>query len=74
MILHIRVVSPRPLTASLLDRLGEWPDVRNLVVQSGAARQPDGDAVQFDVHSRRANAVLEQLRALQLDRLGPIIV
>jgi len=48
--------------------------VQNLVVLKGAARRPDGDAVQFDVLNRSANPVLRELRALDLDGAGSITV
>jgi len=42
--------------------------VQNVMVQAGAARRPDGDAVQFDVRDGTANPVFEALRELGLDR------
>ena len=72
--LHVRVVSPVALTGSLTDRLAAAPGVQNVVVRSGAARRPDGDAVEFDVHDRAANPVLAALRELGLDRDGVICV
>ena len=38
------------------------------MVQPGAARRPDGDAVQFDVRDGTANPVFKALRELGLDR------
>jgi len=55
--LHIRVVSPPSVTARLLDRLAVLPGVQNLIVLERAARRPDGDAVNFDVHDGAANPV-----------------
>jgi uncharacterized hydrophobic protein (TIGR00271 family) len=72
--LHVRVVSPAALTGSLADRLAAAPGVHNVVVRSGAARRPDGDAVQFDVHDGAANPVLATLRELRLDREAVICV
>ena len=66
--LHVRVVSPAALTESLTDRLAAAPGVQNVVVQAGAARRPDGDAVQFDVRDAAANPVFRALRELGLDR------
>jgi uncharacterized hydrophobic protein (TIGR00271 family) len=48
--------------------------VSNLVVLTGSARRPDGDAVQFDVPARSANVVLRQLEAFAGDRRGPITI
>ena len=66
--LHVRVVSPAALTERLADRLVVAPGVQNVMVQAGAARRPDGDAVQFDVRDGTANPVFEALRELGLDR------
>jgi len=66
--LHVRVVSPAALTERLADRLVVAPGVQNVMVQPGAARRPDGDAVQFDVRDGTANPVFEALRELGLDR------
>jgi uncharacterized hydrophobic protein (TIGR00271 family) len=48
--------------------------VHNVVTQAGAARRPDGDAVQFDVGDEAANHVLAALRDMGLDRSGGIYV
>ena len=61
--LHVRVVSPPGATEALIEKLSADPGIRNLVVLPGAARQPPGDAVQFDVLTRFANPVLRKLRA-----------
>jgi len=66
--LHIRVVSPPSVTARLLDRLAVLPGVQNLIVLERAARRPDGDAVNFDVHDGAANPVFRALRELGLDQ------
>lgn len=72
--LHIRVVSPASGTEPLLDKLNGLPGIQNLMVLDGAARQPDGDAVLFDVHDNAANLVFRALRDLGLDRDNAIIV
>ena len=72
--LHVRVVSPPDRTARLVAALAADPGVQNLVVLKGAARRPDGDAVQFDVLNHSANPVLRELRALDLDGAGSITV
>jgi uncharacterized hydrophobic protein (TIGR00271 family) len=68
------VVCPAAQTAALTDRLAARPEVLNLLVAPGAARHPDGDAVQFDVQDRAANAVLAELRGFGLDRDGSIVI
>jgi len=61
--LHVRVVSPPGATEELIEKLAADPGVRNLILLPGAARHPDGDAVQFDLLDRFANRVLQRLRA-----------
>jgi uncharacterized hydrophobic protein (TIGR00271 family) len=71
--LHVRVVSPPGSTDHLVERLSGDPGVRNLVVMRGAARRPDGDAVQFDLLTRFANPVLRELRA-QVQDQGSVVI
>ena len=71
--LHVRVVSPPGSTDHLVERLSVDRGVRNLVVMRGAARRPDGDAVQFDLLTRFANPVLEEVRA-QLGDRGSVVI
>jgi uncharacterized hydrophobic protein (TIGR00271 family) len=71
--LHVRVVSPPGSTDHLVERLSADPGVRNLVVIRGAARRPDGDAVQFDLITRFANPVLRELRA-QVQSQGSVVI
>jgi uncharacterized hydrophobic protein (TIGR00271 family) len=82
-VLHIRVVSPPAATSRLVSLLRTDPGVLNLVVLPGAAvpatadtgpQAPAGDAVQFDVATAAANAVLAQLRQLGIDAGRPIVV
>jgi len=71
--LHVRMVSPPGSTDHLVERLSAGPGVRNLVVMRGAARHPDGDAVQFDLLTRFANPVLRELRA-QVQDQGSVVI
>src|ERR1700733_11158074 len=61
--LHVRVVSPPGATEELIEKLAADPGIRNLILLPGAARHPDGDAVQFDLLDQSANRVLQRLRA-----------
>ncbi len=72
--LHVRVVSPEELTPRLVAALTAEPGVRNLVVLLGAAKSPDGDAVQFDLLNESANPVLRQLRGLHRGGRGSVTV
>jgi uncharacterized hydrophobic protein (TIGR00271 family) len=73
-VLHVRIASPPDVTGRLVEALAADPGVLNLVVLPGTARRPDGDAVQFDLRTRSANPVFQQLRDLQLDRRGVVMV
>ncbi len=72
--IHIRAVSPADVTPRLVESLDSNPGVLNLVVLEGAARSPDGDAVQFDIITAEANSVLSDLRNLEIDRRGSIMI
>jgi uncharacterized hydrophobic protein (TIGR00271 family) len=58
----------------LVEALRQNPGVMNLVVLPDAARDPDGDAVQFDVITAESNRVLDELRKLEIDRRGSIMI
>jgi uncharacterized hydrophobic protein (TIGR00271 family) len=73
-VIHVRAVSPRDVTKPLVESLETNAGVLNLIVLEGAARNPDGDAVQFDLINADANRVLEELRALDVDRRGSIMI
>lgn len=62
------------MTGRLVDFLAADSGVLNLVVLAGAARRPDGDAVQFDIRDGCANPVFRQLRDLRLDERGLVLV
>jgi uncharacterized hydrophobic protein (TIGR00271 family) len=71
--LHVRLVSAPGSTDQLVETLADEPGIRNLVVMRGAARRPDGDAVQFDLLPRFANPVLQELRAQGYGR-GSVVI
>ncbi len=72
--IHVRAVSPPDTTPALVASLTSNSGVLNLVVLDGVARNPDGDAVQFDVIAAAANEVLAHLRELGLVQRGSIII
>ncbi|MFK0043574.1 DUF389 domain-containing protein [Streptomyces sp. NPDC090741] len=72
--IHVRAVSPPDLTGRVVDLLSGDPSVLNLIVQPGAVRHPDGDALACDVLTGAANDVLRALRALHLDSRGSIVI
>ncbi|HMG25820.1 MAG TPA: DUF389 domain-containing protein, partial [Acidimicrobiia bacterium] len=57
-----------------MDSLTANGGVVNLTVLPGVARNPDGDSLQFDVITAEANRVLDELRGLELDRRGSIVI
>lgn len=72
--IHVRMVSPPDLTDRIVALLAGDPSVLNLIVQPGAARNPDGDAIVCDVLTGAANDVLRALRAVHLDSRGSIVI
>ncbi|PBC70715.1 putative hydrophobic protein (TIGR00271 family) [Streptomyces sp. TLI_235] len=72
--IHVRAVSPPDLTGRVVELLAGDLCVLNLVVQPGAARHPDGDALAFDVLAGRANEVLRGLHGLGLDSRGSVVI
>jgi uncharacterized hydrophobic protein (TIGR00271 family) len=72
--LHVRVATPADQTARVVGELSASPGVVNLVVQPGAAREPAGDAVSFDLGTATANPVLRRLRELCDLGAGPIAI
>jgi len=75
---HLRIVSHGDLTERIVALLAAEPGVSNLVVLPGAGRRPEGDAVECDVRSSAANAVLTRLKAVRAegagDGAGPVAV
>ena len=74
MTFHVRLVSLPHRTNDLVESLAADVGVSNLLVLPGAAREPDGDAVQFDVQPRSANSVFENLQTFQHDHSGTVAV
>ena len=74
MTFHVRLVSLPDRTNDLVEALAADGGVSNLLVLPGAAREPDGDAVQFDVRPRSANSVFQNLQVFQHDHSGTVAV
>jgi uncharacterized hydrophobic protein (TIGR00271 family) len=73
-VIHVRAVSPTDLTPTLVASLTNRVGVLNLIVLAGVARNPDGDAVQFDVITADTNDVLRDMRQLGVAHRGSIII
>jgi uncharacterized hydrophobic protein (TIGR00271 family) len=73
-VIHARVVSPPDVTEQLIPVLLSDHGVVNLTVVPASVRQPDGDAVEFDLLQGEANDVLARLRELRIDERGSIVL
>jgi uncharacterized hydrophobic protein (TIGR00271 family) len=73
-VLHVRVISPAARTEAVLQIAVASPAVVNVLKLPGAALDPEGDVVEFDVAREGANSVLADLRALGLKDTGGISV
>lgn len=73
-VLHVRVISPEGTTEDVLRIAAVSPAVVNVIRQDGAAYEPAGDVIEFDLAREAANDVLEQLRGLGLKDTGAISV
>jgi uncharacterized hydrophobic protein (TIGR00271 family) len=72
--LHLRIVAPPDCTQPALDVLTAEPGVTNVIVLSGAARQPPGDVILCDVTREIAHQVLGALKRLDITERGSIAV
>ncbi|MFI5801636.1 DUF389 domain-containing protein [Streptomyces sp. NPDC051561] len=72
--LHVRVITPATHTDEVLRITTESPAAVNVLKMPGAAHDPPGDLVEFDVAREGANSVLESLRTLGLKESGAITV
>ncbi|MFD3513467.1 DUF389 domain-containing protein [Streptomyces sp. NPDC058657] len=72
--LHVRVIAPTERTDDVLRITVESPATANVLKMAGAAHDPPGDLVEFDVAREGANSVLGALRELGLKESGAITV
>jgi uncharacterized hydrophobic protein (TIGR00271 family) len=70
--LHLRIVSPPDLTASVLNALAEDPGVTHITADRGGATEPPGDLVSCDVVRASANPLIERLKAAGVSERGGI--
>jgi len=73
-VIHARVVSPPDVTERLVPLLIGNSGVLNVEVIRSSVRNPDGDAVHFDVVRGAANDVIDTLRALGIEARGSIVL
>lgn len=71
-VLHLRIYCPTALTGKAQDLLSSSDVVATLALLPGAAQRPPGDLLIADVPREAANAIIDGLRALGIQREGAI--
>ncbi|KRA32617.1 MULTISPECIES: DUF389 domain-containing protein [unclassified Nocardioides] len=71
---HLRITSPRDLTADIVATLRDDPAVSGLTCIEGAALVPEGDLIEADVAREATNDIVDALRALGVQHEGSIHV
>src|SRR3954447_12453872 len=69
---HLRVIVPSDRAPAVCNALEAVPSVINVVLLAGVARKPPGDVILCDVAREDASVVIDDLRALHVDRDGSI--
>lgn len=70
--LHLRITAPTEVAARAVRVLEADPAVSGLVVIPSASKKPHGDLVLADVAREAANTIIDQLRALGVQREGSV--
>jgi uncharacterized hydrophobic protein (TIGR00271 family) len=70
--LHLRIITPPDLTATVLRELADDPGVTHITAERGAATQPPGDLVECDVVRASVNPLLRRLRSAGVAERGGI--
>lgn len=70
--LHLRVIAPVDLRDQVVEVLQRHVGATHVVVHRDAAVEPVGDEITADIARESANAVLDDLKALDLRRRGAI--
>jgi len=70
--LHLRIITPPELTATVLQELADDPGVTHITADHGAATQPPGDLVTCDVVRASVNPLLRRLRSAGVTERGGI--
>jgi uncharacterized hydrophobic protein (TIGR00271 family) len=70
--LHLRIITPPQLTATVLQELAEDPGVTHLTVDRGTATQPPGDLISCEVVRASVNPLLRRLRSAGVAERGGI--
>jgi Domain of unknown function (DUF389) len=70
--LHLRIITPPQVTATVLRELADDPGVTHITVDRGAATEPPGDLVSCDVVRASVNPLLRRLRSAGVTERGGI--
>jgi uncharacterized hydrophobic protein (TIGR00271 family) len=70
--LHLRIITPPSLTATVLQELADDPGVTHITADRGAATQPPGDLVSCEVVRASVNPLLRRLRSAGVAERGGI--
>jgi uncharacterized hydrophobic protein (TIGR00271 family) len=70
--LHLRIITPPDLTATVLQELADDPGVTHVTADRGAATQPPGDLVSCDVVRASVNPLIRRLRSAGVSERGGI--
>jgi uncharacterized hydrophobic protein (TIGR00271 family) len=72
--MHVRIVSPTPLTPDVVALVRSSPACTNVIVLPGAGVEPAGDVVLTDVAREATSPILEGLAALGVEIEGSVAV
>jgi uncharacterized hydrophobic protein (TIGR00271 family) len=70
--LHLRIITPPDLTATVLRELADDPGVTHITADRGAATEPPGDLVACDVIRASVNPLIRRLRSAGVAQRGGI--
>jgi uncharacterized hydrophobic protein (TIGR00271 family) len=70
--LHLRIVTPPDLTATVLQELADDPGVTHITAERAAATEPPGDLVECDVVRASVNPLIRRLRSAGVTERGGI--
>jgi uncharacterized hydrophobic protein (TIGR00271 family) len=70
--LHLRIITPPELTATVLQELADDPGVTHITADRGAATEPPGDLVSCDVVRASVNPLIRRLRSAGVTERGGI--
>jgi uncharacterized hydrophobic protein (TIGR00271 family) len=73
-LVHFRLTTPAALTDQVVQLLLSRDWVTNVTLDQGASLLPEGDLVECDVAREKAGAMVNKLRAMELDRVGGIVL